>query len=903
MKMKIKMKRFIAFCCYCLICLPVSCFIHGQDAAPRWKAGVAKTVITPGEAIWMAGYADRDKPAEGKIHDLWAKALHLEDAQGNQVLLITMDLESIPREISGRIKERLKAETGLEKEQVVLNCSHTHSGPLLKNDYTYVYLMDDRQTVLTDNYTGWFEERIVQLGKEATQRAEPVKLFSRNGTARFQVNRRNNKESELTNLTPLQGPNDYSVPVLKVEDEKGNMKAVVFGYACHPTVLSGYEWCGDYPGFAQVELEKLYPGATALFFQGAGADQNPLPRRSVPLAKQYGKELAAAVERVIDEPMRELQPRLAVAYSEIELELAPVPTEKELREYAKELTGYEKRWAESALATVEGGGSLPTAYPYPVQVWRLGDQAIVSLGGEVLISYATRLKELLGEDIFVMGYSNDVMAYIPSDEELLKGGYEIISSQRAYGLPTPWKAGLEKVILDEVMTLSKQVGHDTYHAVKDRIEKRDYRPICEVKRELYLKYPRPGVAPATAMAYLGLGMAREETRGYEQISDWVEDTKRRVSKDNGKTWSDWEPLVKRTQQSGDSIFTEARHIIMFQSTSNPPYDPVSGKLIRSVFQRIVLNDPGEALSSRNFWDHGFYELSDDDGMTWDKSYQLNYEQGADFNPGNWGNPEFLHKNEMYIGNSIALKNGSVAICATIPVPYRDPEDEKYPSIFPNNYREGCVAGVICFVGRWNKTENNYRWEKSNTVGLPRSVSSRGLNELDISELENGNLLMIMRGSNAGLDINEAPGRKWYSVSKDGGLTWEPIKDLRYDTGETFYSSATFHKTIRSSKTGKLYWIGNITLTPANGNFPRYPLQIVEIDEEKVALKKHTVTVIDTRAPGEPEQVQLSNFSVLEDRETKNIEIYLTRYGENGVEEVKGQDVFTASAYKYTLYLH
>jgi hypothetical protein len=42
---------------------------------------------------------------------------------------------------------------------------------------------------------------------------------------------------------------------------------------------------------------------------------------------------------------------------------------------------------------------------------------------------------------------------------------------------------------------------------------------------------------------------------------------------------------------------------------------------------------------------------------------------------------------------------------------------------------------------------------------------------------------------------------------------------------------------------------------------------------------------------------------LEDRETKNIEIYLTRYGENGVEEVKGQDVFTASAYKYTLYLH
>jgi len=59
----------------------------------------------------------------------------------------------------------------------------------------------------------------------------------------------------------------------------------------------------------------------------------------------------------------------------------------------------------------------------------------------------------------------------------------------------------------------------------------------------------------------------------------------------------------------------------------------------------------------------------------------------------WGNQEWLKSNEMFIGNSIVLKNGTVVISATVPVPYRDEEDEKYPSIFPNNYREGCVAGV------------------------------------------------------------------------------------------------------------------------------------------------------------------------------------------------------------------
>ncbi len=424
-----------------------------------WKAGVATTVITPQEPMWLSGYAARTKPAEGKLHDLWAKALFMEDAQGRKMLLITMDLCEIPREISIRIKDRLRSETGLKKEQIVLNCSHTHSGAVLKSDGMYiVYPLDDKQTALIDNYTEWFVNRMVQVGKEASQRLEPVRIFSQNGTVRFQVNRRNNTESELTNLTPLQGPNDYSVPVLKVENETGNVKAIVFGYACHPTVLNGYEWCGDYPGFAQIELEKLYPGATALFFQGAGADQNPLPRRSIPLARQYGKELAAAVERVISEPMRELQPQLAVAYSEISLEMEPVPTAEELEKYVQELGGYEKKWAEYMLEKLKKGEKLISSYPYPVQVWQLGEQTIVSLGGELLVSYAYRLKEMLGEDIFVMGYCNDVMAYIPSDEELGKGGYEIIASQRAAGLPAPWKTGLEKAILYDVMTLARQIA-------------------------------------------------------------------------------------------------------------------------------------------------------------------------------------------------------------------------------------------------------------------------------------------------------------------------------------------------------------------------------------------------------------------------------------------------------------
>ncbi len=459
------MKKQLFLISFFILLPPLLQCIHGKSHAdvPTWKAGVEAMVITPQEPVWMGGYSSRTTPTDKKVHDLWAKALYLEDAGKRGSLIITYDLVGLSKTVSDRIKDDLFEKMGLSKAQIILNCSHTHSGPVTSGNLINIYPIDSENLEVVDQYTEWLREQLVALAVKAKQNAEPAKVFSQNGTVRFQVNRRKNMESELTNLTELKGPNDYSVPVLKVEDKQGNIKAIVFGYACHPTVLNGYEWCGDYPGFAQVELEKLYPGAKALFFQGAGADQNPLPRRSIPLAKQYGKELAAAVERVISEPMRELQPQLETAYSEITLEMENPPGEAELERLKKEYTiDYYIRWAESMLVKLRKGEKLPSAYSYPVQVWQLGDQTIIALGGELMISYAIRLKEILGEDIFVMGYSNDVTGYIPSDAELAtKWGEEIESSHFEFDLPAKWKPGLEKKIIDEVVNLVNQTSMQT----------------------------------------------------------------------------------------------------------------------------------------------------------------------------------------------------------------------------------------------------------------------------------------------------------------------------------------------------------------------------------------------------------------------------------------------------------
>ena len=422
-------------------------------------------------------------------------------------------------------------------------------------------------------------------------------------------------------------------------------------------------------------------------------------------------------------------------------------------------------------------------------------------------------------------------------------------------------------------------------------------PICRIEKEVYVKAPEPRVAPSVSMSYIGRGLRREEVRSLVRSSDWSDTVRRRTSGDNGRTWSEWELVYEEAPTQGE--FTQSGGA---SQRGTGPYDPVSGRLIKPVFQRILKGDPRKAMSeiwsgNRLFWDHGFYQLSADDGRTWGEARQLRYEEGPEFDPENWGNPDFLRTNEMYIGRAAALSNGTVVISATVPVPYRDEEDEKVPSIFPNNYREGCVAGAVCFVGRWNAERRDYDWKVSDPVFVPRRVSTRGLVELDIAELSNGNLLLVMRGSNAGLDPLKCPGRKWFSVSGDGGLTWSPVSDIRYDTGEQFYSPASISCMIRSSRTGRLYWAGNITEVPPDGNSPRYPLQIVEIDEESPSFRKDTLTVIDDRDPErDSEHLQLSNFSLLEDRETFDMEVYLTRLGERG----GGPDVWTADAYRYTL---
>lgn len=427
--------------------------VNDNEEKYTWKIGTGRTVITPNEPTWMAGYSSRTSPSEGKLHDLWAKALLLEDARGNRSLLITMDILGVSKDFSDEVRNLINRKYNLNNSQIILSSSHTHSGPVISRALQYIYPMTEQDWKVVDKYTEQLKEKLVELVDQAIKNLQPAHIYTQNGITRFQVNRRNNRENSITPTTELKGPNDYAVPVIKIESPDKQLLAVVFGYACHPTTLSINMFSGDYAGFAQLELEKRYPGVTAMFFQGAGADQNPLPRRTVPLAIQYGKQLAATVERVLSEEMPQQESNLITRYSEIDLLLdEPLPTE-ELQVIAKG-SDYQARWANGIISELKTKGHLIKSYPFPVGYWQIGQQKLFILGGESVIAYSVKLKQTYGEQIFVMSYANDVMGYIPSEVILEEGGYEGDTSQRVYGLPSKWSKSVESKIISELKNIT-----------------------------------------------------------------------------------------------------------------------------------------------------------------------------------------------------------------------------------------------------------------------------------------------------------------------------------------------------------------------------------------------------------------------------------------------------------------
>lgn len=428
---------------------------HSQSSDDLYSVGIARRPITPGHSMYLSGYAARTHASEGVMHDLWVKAIGIQDGNGNRVLIVTADIIGLPRDICDEAAARIGQTHGLERKDILFNSSHTHSGPLVVDDSPVMFELDEEQSETTASYRSFLLETLVEAMDEALSSHSPAQLWYASGMVTFAVNRREPNGSKILNGYNPEGPSDHSVPVIEVTTPAGERLALIFAYACHPTTLGAdsYLVSGDYAGFSQIFVESAFPGTTAFFIAGCGGDQNPLPRHSVELAKAYGQQLAAGVRRAIACKRQPLRGALEAKMVHVDLQLAPHsrPMFEARLDEAHELNPWRERHAQLMLQSYDENRAI-TKVLYPIQSIAFGESlTLLGLGGEVVVDYALRLKQEYRQlNLIVAGYCNDIMAYIPSRRVLLEGGYEGGDSMIFFGLPTPFTETIEETIMEGI---------------------------------------------------------------------------------------------------------------------------------------------------------------------------------------------------------------------------------------------------------------------------------------------------------------------------------------------------------------------------------------------------------------------------------------------------------------------
>lgn len=448
--------------------------VMGQQAPVEngtMQVGVARIDITPEDPIRLAGYASRGTTeSEGVIHKLWAKALAFGSDDQGASILITVDLIGIPGHVTRSLAKQLSKKIGLDPAHLVILASHTHGGPAVGTLFNILQYQEDTfngsplgldQLVHIARYINQLRQKLEKVALAAMKDRSTAWVAWGQGQAGFARNRR-----------APGGPVDPALPVLRVVDPAGNLRAVLVNYACHGTTLTGEvnKIHGDWMGVAQRLIEANHPGAIAMVAIGAGGDVNPYPRGRMKHMRLHGKEIAANVEKLLASPLQPLTAPPVGRMKWVELPFVHVPTIPELIKQTKD-NSVKAYYAGLALERIVRGHAIPTTLSYPVQTWTFGNELVmINLGGEVVADYALRLKNELGAgSLWVNAYANDVSSYIASRRVIREGGYEAETSMYYYNNPSPFVEEVEDIVITAVYDLlpaSYTVERDTVNHPK-----------------------------------------------------------------------------------------------------------------------------------------------------------------------------------------------------------------------------------------------------------------------------------------------------------------------------------------------------------------------------------------------------------------------------------------------------
>jgi len=408
-------------------------------------AGICETDITPPLGVWMCGYAFRPTGCVA-IHDpLYARAIVLDNGQ-ESVAILAMDLLGLDFDVVDRVRSGISGETGLKPESILLNATHTHGGPNVR-EFTAMGSRDPA-------YIDMLVRKLVSIAKQARNQMTPASFAYGTAPVQIGVNRRqvtSNTGKSVIGMNPA-GPVDPVVAAVVVQDSRGLPRALLFCHACHPTTLGGenLEITADFPGYACAEIRRQNPGVMPFFLQGCAGNINPHPRGAFEHAQSHGLTLADAAQEAMESADPLDSEHLSYREVSVALPLIPPPPVQICRKRLSELAqnvekekqgGHKGRvlHAEGLLAFAEHEMKIASSdqpvlnRPFAIQALNIGGTRLIGMPGEMFVQYQLDFKRQCTSPVVPLAYTNGVHGYVPTAADYPLGGYEVDAAYKYYG--------------------------------------------------------------------------------------------------------------------------------------------------------------------------------------------------------------------------------------------------------------------------------------------------------------------------------------------------------------------------------------------------------------------------------------------------------------------------------------
>ena len=431
-----------------------------------FRAGAATLVITPPIGAPMAGYY-HERAAEGVHDELFAKALVIEQ-DGVKAAFVICDLISLPRGIVVEARELISKGTGVKGQHVMINATHSHTGPVLREASPRSLAMGGEKEIAVA-YTRNLPAKIAECVRKAEANLAPSRLMAGVGREEHMSHNRRyhmrdgsvgwNPGKLNTNIIKAAGPIDPDVGVLYFESPDRKPQATYVNFAMHPDTVGGLQYSADYP-YTLSRLLADFKGSNmvTLFANGACGNINHVdvswrdPQKGHGEAARLGAILAGAVCRTFPrlQPVQTFAPRVAQEIVKLPLaEVTAADLEKARLVAKRQNAPFLERVAAFKALDIAGREGKP--HEVEVQVITLGDEvAWVSLPGEMFVELGLAIKKASPfRYTLIAELANGSIGYIPNRDAYPQGNYEVISSRCAQG------AG--ELLVDAALKLLRQL--------------------------------------------------------------------------------------------------------------------------------------------------------------------------------------------------------------------------------------------------------------------------------------------------------------------------------------------------------------------------------------------------------------------------------------------------------------